>query len=75
MGRWFGPPRRRDCITAMCPTDEGCVSVTQRRDYFELRRPSDRLVYQFDHHRCDDGRHAYKRRDGPYWSIRDFRFG
>jgi hypothetical protein len=38
-------------------------------DYFELRRLSDDLVYQFDRTPRADGQVAYKRRDQDLWII------
>ncbi|MFK7838738.1 MAG: hypothetical protein AB8B83_00265 [Bdellovibrionales bacterium] len=36
-------------------------------DYFELRRLSDDLIYQFDRTPDHDGKVAYKRRDADLW--------
>lgn len=36
-------------------------------DYFELRRKSDDLIYQFDRLQHADGRFGYKRRDQDLW--------
>ncbi len=43
--------------------------------YFELRRKSDALVYQFDRIPRADGRISYKRRDADLWIIRHELFG
>ena len=37
--------------------------------YFELRRVSDDLVYQFDQNRLPNGDIGYKRRDQDLWII------
>jgi hypothetical protein len=44
-------------------------------DYFELRRLSDDLVYQFDRTQRPDGQVAYKRRDQDLWIIFKPEFG
>jgi hypothetical protein len=38
-------------------------------DYFELRRLSDDLVYQFDRTPLPDGTIGYKRRDRDLWIV------
>ena len=38
-----------------------------RRDYFELHRQSDNLIYQFDRKKLADGSHGYQRRDQDLW--------
>jgi hypothetical protein len=42
-------------------------SLLSSHDYFELRRMSDGLVYQFDRKQLADGQVAYKRRDQDLW--------
>ncbi len=37
--------------------------------YFELRRQSDDLVYQFDRMQRGDGSCGYKRRDADLWMV------
>ncbi|MEM7018371.1 MAG: hypothetical protein AAF512_13650 [Pseudomonadota bacterium] len=44
-------------------------------DYFELRRLSHTLVYQFDQKQRPDGTTAYCRRDMDLWIIRDEKHG
>jgi hypothetical protein len=39
-------------------------------DYFELRRQSDGLVYQFDRRLHDNGCYGYRRRDADLWILR-----
>ena len=41
--------------------------MDRNRDYFELRRQIDELVYKFDRTKRPDGRFGYKRRDQDLW--------
>ena len=43
--------------------------MTTNHDYFELRRRSDNLVYQFDRTPLADGQIGYKRRDRDLWIV------
>lgn len=44
-------------------------------EYFELRRQSDSLVYQFDRRLREDGSYGYKRRDADLWILQDPDYG
>ena len=41
--------------------------MTKHRNYFQLRRRIDRLVYEFDRVQISDNSAAYKRRDDDLW--------
>jgi hypothetical protein len=43
--------------------------MATNHDYFELRRKSDDLVYQFDRAQRADGQIGYKRRDRDLWIV------
>ncbi len=40
-------------------------------EYFELRRQSDGLVYQFDRLLREDGSYGYRRRDADLWILQE----